>query len=104
MQAGSSSARGRDVSPSERRFPEEEWRPAGQEWERLGVASDGLLSAEWVGEDAVLVAVVAPDETVRALAWSPYPDMPPREGWQILGNVNSLLQGRLPESETPRAS
>jgi hypothetical protein len=79
-----------------RRFPGAEWRPGGQEWEQLGVASDGLLSAEWVGEDAVLVAVVAPDETVRALAWSPYPDMPPREGWQILGTVNFLLQGRAP--------
>ena len=60
----------------------------------LGTASDGLLSAEWIGEDGLLLAVVAEDETVRTLAWPSYPETaPPREGWQVIGTVNSLLQG-----------
>jgi hypothetical protein len=87
-----------------RRPPNEEWRPVGREWERLGVASDGLLSAEWVGDDALLLAVVSEDETVRVLAWSAYPDVPPREGWQIVGTVNSLLQARVSEGEAPTVS
>jgi len=78
-----------------RRPLNEEWRPVGREWESLGVASDGLLSAEWVGDEALLLAVVAEDETVRVLAWPGYPDPPPPEGWQIVGTVNSLLQGRV---------
>jgi hypothetical protein len=80
-----------------RRPPKGDWRPAGREWETLGVASDGLLSAEWVGDEALLLAVVAADETVRVLAWPGYPDLPPAQGWQHVGTVNSLLQGRLLE-------
>ena len=80
-----------------RRPPKEDWRPVGREWESLGVASDGVLSAEWVGDEALLLAVVAADETVRVRAWPGYPDLPPAEGWQRVGTVNSLLQGRLPE-------
>jgi hypothetical protein len=87
-----------------RRPPNEERWPASREWENLGVASDGLLSAEWVGEEALLLAVVAEDETVRVLAWLTFPDVPPREGWQIVGTVNSLLQGRLPEGKAPTVS
>jgi hypothetical protein len=82
-----------------RRPPKEEWHPAGREWETLGVASEGLLSAEWVGDEGLLLAVVAEDETVRVLAWSAYPEAPPSEGWQIAGTVNSLLQGQIPAGE-----
>jgi hypothetical protein len=82
-----------------RRPPNEEWQPVGWEWESLGVASDGLLSVEWVGDEAVLLAVVAEDETVHVLAWPGYPDPPPPEDWQLVGTVNSLLQGRLPEGK-----
>ena len=82
-----------------RRPPQEDWQPEGPEWQTLGVASDGRLSAEWVGDEVVLLAVVAEDETVRILAWPRYPDEPPREGWQVVGTVNSLLQARLPEGE-----
>lgn len=86
-----------------RRPLNEEWRPAGREWETLGVASDGLLSAEWVGDEALLLAVVAKDETVRVLVWPTYPDAP-RAGWQIVGTVNSLLQARLSEGDAPMVS
>ena len=87
-----------------RRPLNEEWRPASRQWETLGIASDGLLSAEWVGEEALLLAVVAEDETVRVLAWPTYPDASPREGWQTVGTVNSLLQARLPEGEVSKVS
>jgi hypothetical protein len=87
-----------------RRPLNEEWRPAGREWETLGVASDGLLSAEWVGDEALLLAVVAEDETVRVLVWPTYPYAPPREGWQIVGTVNSLLQARLSKGDAPMVS
>ena len=83
-----------------RRPPQEEWEPEGPEWETLGVASDGTLSAEWVGDEVLLLAVVAEDETVRVLAWQHYPAEPPREGWQVVGTVNSLLQAQIPERES----
>lgn len=79
-----------------RRPPNEDWHPRGRDWESLGDATEGLLSAEWVGETGVLLAVLAPDETVRVLAWQNYPD-PPRRGWHVEGTVNSLLQGRIRE-------
>ena len=82
-----------------RRPPQEEWRPAEREWETLGVASEGSLSAQWFADQSVLLVVVAEDETVRILTWPHYPDEPPREGWQIAGTVNSLLQGQIPEGE-----
>ena len=82
-----------------RRSPKKEWHPAGRKWEKLGVASDGSLSAEWVGDEVLLLVVVAEDETVRFLAWPDYPDAPPHEGWQVAGTVNSLLQGRIPAGE-----
>jgi hypothetical protein len=80
-----------------RRPPQEEWRRA--EWESLGVDSDGTLSAQWVADQSLLLVVTAEDETVRFLAWPHYPEEPPREGWQIAGTVNSLLQGQIPEGE-----
>jgi hypothetical protein len=83
-----------------RRPPQEEWEPEGLEWETLGVASDGTLSAEWVEDGVLLLAVVAEDETVRVLAWPHYPDEPPREGWQVIGTVNSLLQAQIPGRES----
>ena len=86
-----------------RRPPQEEWEPEGLEWETLGVTSDGTLSAEWVEDDVLLLAVVAEDETVRVLAWPHYPDEPPREGWQVIGTVNSLLQAQIPGRESATA-
>ena len=66
------------------------------------MASEGLISAEWVGDEGLLLAVVAEDETVRAFTWPDYPEAPPpREGWQVIGTVNSLLQGRTLEGEEP---
>jgi len=84
--------RGGEVLHKRRPPRKEQWRPADREWETLGLASGGLLSAEWVGDEGLLLAVVAQDETVRVLAWSAYPEAPPSEGWQIIGTVNSLLQ------------
>jgi hypothetical protein len=56
-------------------------QPAGREWETFGAASDSLLSAEWVEDEGLLLAVVAEeDETVRVLACSGYPDAPPLDG------------------------
>ena len=82
-----------------RRPPQEDWEPQGREWETLGVASDGTLSAEWVGDGVLLLAVVAPDETVRVLAWPRYPHEPSRGGWQAIGTVNSLLRAQVPRGE-----
>ncbi len=93
-------ARPRRGGPAQTPPPQEDWQPEGPEWETLGVASDGTLSAEWVGDGVVLLAVVAEDETVRILAWPRYPDEPPREGWQVVGTVNSLLQAQIPERES----
>jgi hypothetical protein len=94
--------RGREVL-YKRRPPHEEWWPVGREWESLGVASDGLLSAEWVGDEAVLLAVVSEDETVHLFAWPNYP-APAPEGWQVVGSVNSLLQGRISGREAAMTS
>jgi hypothetical protein len=79
-----------------RREPGGEWRPGGREWASLGVASDGLLSAEpWAKGKGLLMAVVAADETVRVLPWPDYPEGTANEGWQVVGTVTSLLQGRV---------
>jgi hypothetical protein len=32
------------------------------------------------------------DETVRILAWPDYPDVPPPEGWKVIGTLNDVLQ------------
>ena len=86
-----------------RRAPQEGWESAGSAWESLGVASEGTLSAEWVGNEVLLLCVVAEDETVRVLAWPRYPEEGPREGWQTIGTVNSLLRGQLPLDVSPTA-
>jgi hypothetical protein len=78
-----------------RRPPDGSWQPA-EDWEKLGVASEGALSAEWMGDESVLLAVVAEDETVRVLAWEGYPDAPAPGEWLTIGTVNSLLQGAIP--------
>ncbi len=79
-----------------RRSPEGEWRPKGEEWESLGVASAGLLSAEWIGDEGLLLAAVAEDETVASWPGPDYPDAPPRHDWKLAGTVNSLLNGENP--------
>ncbi len=86
-----------------RRAPQEGWESTGSAWESFGVASAGTLSAEWVGNEVPLLCVVDEDETVRVLAWPGYPEERPREGWQTIGTVNSLLRGDLPSdgSTTP---
>jgi hypothetical protein len=89
-----------------RRPPGEDgWLPAGSEWERLGVAATGPLSAEaWPDGTGLLLAVVAEaDETVWVLPWPDYPEGAPRGGWQSIGTVTSLLQGRLPGEDREEA-
>jgi hypothetical protein len=94
--------RGGEILYKRRPPNEEEWQPAGERWDTLGVASAGSLIAEWVGDESLLVAVIAEeDETVRILAWPDYPDVPPPEGWKVIGTLNDVLQGRIPEGEEP---
>lgn len=82
-----------------RRAAEGKWRPPGGNWERLGVVSEGLISAEWIGDQGLLLAVVAEDETVRVLAWPDYPETPPRHDWKVVGTVNSLLNAEIAARE-----
>jgi len=85
--------RGGEILYKRRPPNEEEWQPAGERWDTLGVASAGSLIAEWVGDESLLVAVIAEeDETVRILAWPDYPDVPPPEGWKVIGTLNDVLQ------------
>jgi hypothetical protein len=98
-------ALGRDGSVLHKRRPiNHGWQPSGLEWESLGVVSAGLLNAEWVGDEALLLSVVAENETVRVLTWPGYPDLPRPDGWRLIGTVNSLLQGRIPEDNAPTVS
>ena len=41
-----------------------------------------MLSAEWIGDEGLLLDVVAEDETVRVLARPDYPKVSLREGWR----------------------
>lgn len=96
-------ALGRDGEVLHKRRPleEQEWWPADREWESLGIASEGSLGAEWAEDDGLILTVIGQDETVRVLAWSAYPEARPGNGWQTVGSIESLLQGRTVEGEAP---
>ncbi|HET9201195.1 MAG TPA: hypothetical protein VFO84_09530 [Dehalococcoidia bacterium] len=81
-----------------RRSPEDSWSEA-PDWERLAEQSGSELSAEWVAERNLLLAVVDEDETVRILSWPGYPDADQRKEWQVIGTVNSLLAGHVPDRQ-----
>jgi hypothetical protein len=62
------------------------------QWRPLGRAPAGALAAEWI-DDAVVLAVLADDETVHAAAWRNYPE-PARLEWRTFGTLNELVSAR----------
>jgi hypothetical protein len=81
-----------------RRALDDSWQEA-PDWERLEGSSGTILSVEWVADDNLLVTVVDEDETVRILSWPRYPETAARQDWLVIGTVNSLAAGYVPERE-----
>jgi hypothetical protein len=62
-------------------------------WHSLGKAPPGSLSVEGI-DDAIVLAVLADDETVHAAAWRDDPGTKAALDWKALGTMNALISAR----------
>lgn len=86
-------ARTRDGDVMHLPWTHESTRAASFAWHSLGKAPPGSLSVEDI-DDAVVLAVLADDETVHAAAWRDDPGTKPALDWKALGTMNALISSR----------
>ncbi len=86
-------ARGRSGDIQHLSWSVEDGTGGGSQWQTIGTAPPGALSAECI-DDVVVLAVLSEDETVHAAPWRDYPEPPPRLEWRNLGTMNELISAR----------
>jgi hypothetical protein len=86
-------ARARNADVMHLPWTHESSRAGSFAWHSLGKAPPGSLAVEGI-DDAVVLAVLADDETVHAAAWRDDPGTKPALDWKALGTMNALISSR----------